>query len=880
MSNYRLERLLGAGGMGSVHLARDLSLDRPVAIKFIAPEKAGDAAARRRLVREARAAAALEHPNICGVLEVIDEPGGRACIVMQYVEGQTLAELLREGPLEVRLALSLAADLASALAAAHRRGIIHRDLKPQNVIVTPERRAKLLDFGLARHADLRAVPDGTTTTNLTAPGAIAGTPPYMSPEQARQLPVDARSDLFALGAVLFECLTGVRAFTGSTTLDELSQVLHHEPPPVSALRAGLTTQHDELCRRLLAKHPDDRFQSAEEVLGALRVLLPESAHAHPAVGDGAPWSGATTRGAARLSDSALAMAGFRPFRARRAALVAVAMLTLPIAAAAFAGFPSWWRTPAPRSPAIVIGVLPFGHETGNADDELLAAGLPAALGSRLESLPMLRVLPLAQTREAVREGADPAAVARSLGAAFVVDGALARSNGVVEVRPGLVGPDGRRRTLGPYVAAGNPLDLHRRIAEGIAAALGAEGVAGTSGEAAASPTRDADAFMYYSQARLFLERTDVPGNADHAISLFRRAIERDRQFALAHAGLAEAYWQQFRETRNPEWTGRALAANLDALRIDPNQAEVRLSLGVMYSGQGRHDDAVAEANKVLELQPENDDAHRLLSDIHIARSEWDAAAEAAQRAIALRPSYWRNHNQLAQTYYRAGRLEDAERAYRRLIELQPDSARGYQGLGTVLQAAGRNDEALEKYEEAISIRPSAFTLSNVGTLYFWRGNYEKAAEVYEKAVALNPNTPSFHGNLGDAYARLGLAARAAEAYRRAAGQAEKLLAVNENDAAQLAALARYRAKLGERTAAGAAIARALAARPADRQVLYTAAIVHALAGDRRAACDVLGRALENGASTEEIRRADELRPLKGCAAYERVMGDRRNTQEE
>ena len=271
LSNYRLDRLLGTGGMGSVYLARDLALDRDVAIKFISAEKAADATARHRLVREARAAAALEHPNICAVHEVIVEPDGRAAIVMQYIEGETLADTLRRGPLDVRLAISVATDVANALMAAHRRGIIHRDIKPQNIILTPEKQAKLLDFGVAHQHEVAA--QGTdTTTLLTTPGIIVGTPAYMSPEQAQQLAIDGRSDLFSLGAVLFECVTGKRAFTGHSSIDVLGAVLHQETPPVSSLRPELTAQHDEVVRRLLAKHPDDRFKSADELLGALRLL--------------------------------------------------------------------------------------------------------------------------------------------------------------------------------------------------------------------------------------------------------------------------------------------------------------------------------------------------------------------------------------------------------------------------------------------------------------------------------------------------------------------------------------------------------------------------------------------------------------------------------
>ncbi len=278
LSNYRLERLLGTGGMGSVYLARDMALDRLVAIKFITPDKAADPSARKRLLREARAAASLEHPNICGVYEVIDEPDGRGCIVMQYVPGETLAETLKRGALDVRFAMTMARDLTSALALAHQHGIVHRDLKPHNIVITPEQHAKLLDFGLARQNDSAFANAASveTTTALTSPGVVVGTPAYMSPEQVRQLPIDGRSDLFSLGAVLHECLTGQRAFDALTPLELAGQILHCDPPDVSSLRPELTVQHDALCRRLLAKDPEDRFQSAEELLGALRVFTPDS----------------------------------------------------------------------------------------------------------------------------------------------------------------------------------------------------------------------------------------------------------------------------------------------------------------------------------------------------------------------------------------------------------------------------------------------------------------------------------------------------------------------------------------------------------------------------------------------------------------------------
>jgi tetratricopeptide (TPR) repeat protein len=878
LSNYRLERLLGQGGMGAVYLARDLALDRPVAIKFIAPDRAADPVARQRLLREARAAAALDHPNICVIHEVSDEPGGRACIVMQYVEGETLASRLRSGPLEVRLALAIAADLASALSLAHDHHIIHRDIKPQNIVLTRDNHAKLLDFGLALQGSAVGRDDETTAAILTTPGALAGTPAYMSPEQAQGLVLDGRSDLFSLGCVLFECLTGRRPFTGSTSFETAHNILTVDPPDPSSLRAELSEQQDELCRRLLAKHRDDRFQSAEELLGALRLSTSGSYSPRPAVG---------RPGESLAADAA---ATIRP-QARRTVQPAMLAVVgaLVAAAAALAGWVAWQADAPQPAEGTVIAILPVRNDTGDAANDPVAAGMTAALRKRLGAIRGLHLAPSEETHEAIREQdtravkagrngsalPDPAAVARELGAAFAVEGSLIGSAPRFEVETAVVEADGARYPVARLTGSRSIFDLHRQTADALVATLAQRGLVSDADLPITPPTANADAFAEYSQARVFLERPDVSGNLQHAITLLQGAIAKDPGFALAHAGLADAYWAQFQETQDPAWTSKAMAANIDALRIDPNQPEVRMSLARAYREQGEHEKAVEEIGRVMAVQPQNDGAHRALADILATRADWEAAVNEARQAIAIRPSYWRNHHQLGLVYFRAGKYAEATDAFTRVVQLQPDSARGYQSLGTALQAAGRNDEALKQYERANAISPSARSYSNVGTLYFWRGDYARAAEAYEKAVALLPNDPELFANLGDARAQLRQSSGAVEAYRTAADQVSRLLAVSPNDPHRLAALALYRAKLGERAAAQQTIRKAVSISPADGQVLYAAALVHSLLGDMSEACRVLTSAVAEGASSEEIRHAHELRALKGCAAYDSAMEGQR-----
>ena len=272
LGRYRLGRLLGRGGMGEVYLAHDQQLDRDVAIKFVAgsiPEQAA-----RRVLREARAAAVLDHPCICTVYETGQTADGRPFIVMQYAEGEPLADALARGPLPVDQALSLCASIARALGVAHRRGLVHRDLKPSNVVITPDGSPRLLDFGIARRVvqPEGAADQATMESGVTAVGTIVGTPAYMSPEQIQQRPIDGRSDLFSLGAVLYESLTGRRAFEGPSPFETLSNVLHVEPPAPSSFRAGLDDRHDEVCRRLMAKDPANRYASAAEAADAIAAI--------------------------------------------------------------------------------------------------------------------------------------------------------------------------------------------------------------------------------------------------------------------------------------------------------------------------------------------------------------------------------------------------------------------------------------------------------------------------------------------------------------------------------------------------------------------------------------------------------------------------------
>jgi eukaryotic-like serine/threonine-protein kinase len=838
---YAIQGPLGSGGMGRVWRARDTRLAREVAIKQLSDPSLTTEAARRRVLQEGRAAAGLSHPNIAAIFDVLDTADGPA-IVMEYVPGESLARHLERGAMPAAQALDIAQQIVEGLREAHQRGIIHRDLKPANIQITPDGKAKILDFGIARisttDADRASAP---TITSHTDARRLVGTPGYMSPEQLGGGRGDERTDIYAVGVLLYEMLTGRRPFPAGDLLGSAMAVLRGDLKPVGELVPATPPLVSALVARAMAREPGDRFQSAGELAAELKRVQVAMAAA-PSPASAAPLH--TTR------------------RYRTAAALAAASLVL-----AAIGW-GWATRDEPVIPATgsVFAVLPF--TTPEADNAPIAVGLTEGVANRLSSLQSIRVLPVDDARTAARNRTAGAA-AKALGAEFVVAGELRRSGQALDVDVSLVHFDGTRREVGRYTGnLAQTFDLHQRIAQGVIAQLAAANVVARATAPSPPPTANQEAFADYAQARSFLERSDVPANVDHAIRLFKSAIAKDDRFALAHAGLGQAYWAKYRLTDVPIWTTSATASILDALRIDDRQPEVRMSLAVMYQGLGRPKEAEQEVRRVLDMQPWNDDAHRLMAGLYIDRGQWDAALEPLRVAINLRPNYWRNHSELGFAHYRAGRHEEAVKAYTRVVDLQPDSALGFHMLGTVHQSAGRLEEALRNYEKANAIRPRSLTYSNVGTIHFWRGDYARAAEAYAHVVKLSPDTPSFHANLGDALQKLGRRQDAQASYRTAVEKARQQLAVNEKDSANLSRLALYLAKLQDRAGADATIAQALALNQEDGQVLYTAAMVDALAGRTAPACEKLTRALARGASPEFARRADELRALEGCAAYD------------
>ena len=856
---YRILEKLGSGGMGDVYLAEDTRLKRKVALKSLSETWLQRSGARERLLREARAAAILNHPNIAAIHDIV-EAGDRAHIVMEYVEGESLSRRLSRGRLSAEDATAIAIQLCDAMAAAHAQGIIHRDLKPGNVSLTRDGKVKVLDFGLATSppglAEAHAVSSSDTTPSDSE--RLLGTPAYMAPEQLRRRPVDERTDVYGVGVMLYELLTGRRPFGGEGVVELGMAILNEATPTATQAEPSVPAGLSAIVARAMAREPSERFQSALEMREALRRLPPSLSDA-PTLSAAFPWDARTAR--------TLASVRSRPVVA-----------TLGVAGAAILGLVAykWLRPPSQAAPSAekppVVAVLPLANVGGTPEDDYLGVGVADTLITHLAGLPGVTVVSRAATQDYRGRLPDTRRLARDLGLTYVVSGGVQRAGERLRVTLNLVRPDDSVAWGQEYEGAiENIFRLQSEVAAGLSAALRVTLTPAERSRLTRPPTSDAVAFADYSRARSLLERPDVEGNLDKAVALFEAATRTDPRFALAHAGLGEACWVLYEETRDPRWPPKALAATTEALRLDPDLPAVRVSLAIIYQGTGKLQEAAEELRRVLTLQPGNDDAHRLLGDILGEQGQIEEGIAELRAALALRPGYWRNQSFLGYALLKSGRYSEAAAAYRRVTELQPDNPRGFQMLGTAHQLAGDYPQALAQYERSLELGGDSKSHTNIGTIHYAQGRYAEAATAFARAAGLEPASALAQRNLGDAYAKLGEAGKARTAYEQAVKLSEEQLEVNPMDANRLAWLAVYEAKLGRHALAARDCARALALEASDGEVHFASAVVHALAGRTSDALASLEQALDRGYSASLAREDDDLVTIRDTRQFRRLL---------
>jgi tetratricopeptide (TPR) repeat protein/tRNA A-37 threonylcarbamoyl transferase component Bud32 len=843
---YTIVEEVGAGGMGHVYKAIDRNLGKTVALKLVRPAAAGQGLARERFRRELALAQAVTHPNVCRVHD-LGEMEGALYISMEFVEGQTLDDLIQSvGHLSAKQTVAFGRQICAGLQAIHERGIVHRDLKPGNVMVDRSGHPILMDFGLAYHQG---------GDRLTGAGSVLGTLAYLSPEQARGRTTDHRSDLYGVGLILFEMLTGRHPPGDESSVPLALREADERCPAPSRLVSDIPAALDAIVLRCLERDPERRFPSAADLETAL--------------GGAAAGLSSSSASAPRHRSRPLRLV--RTSRARSVAAAAACVLALAAL---------WlWRTrtptpPPPASPRPIIAVLPLDSVSKDPADDYLGVGMADSLLTHLAALPAVTVVSRSATRE--QRGRPTRAVARDLGATYLVNGGVQRADHRIRVTLNLVRPDDSVAWGKEYEGTIDDLfAIHRKAAEGLSDALQLTLTQADRERLARAPTTDAEAFAEYSRARALLERPDVPGNVDRAVEGFNAAINRDPRFALAHAGLGEAYWARYRETKDELWPAKAMVAISEALRLDPDQAQVRMALAEMYKATGRVSSAVEELGRATALRPQDDEAHLALATILAEQGRWEDSIREARTAIDLRPNYGQNHAVLGYAYFKKGDYKNAIVAYRRATELQPDNHRVFQMLGAAYQFDGDNTRAIANYERSNSIRPDPKAFGNIGGIYYAQGRYREAAQALEDSVRLDPNSAKQLRYLGDTYRQLGERTKARACYARAVAVSESLLRVNPADAQALSLLALSEAKLGRSAEAKRHLAEAAALAPQDPDVLYRKAVVHILSGEAAESMAALEAALKHGFSPSLARNDSDLTPLRTLPAYKILLPDRR-----
>jgi serine/threonine-protein kinase len=701
---YEIRSSLGAGGMGEVYRAHDPRLGREVALKILPPGVAARPDRLARFEREARAVAALSHPNIV-TIHSIEEADGLRFLTMELVEGESLDRLLARGPLSVERVFAIALPLSEALVAAHGKGIVHRDLKPGNVMTTPDGRVKVLDFGLAKLAapaeDPR--PDAATRTAgapLTMAGQVMGTVPYMAPEQLRGVDVDERADLFAFGVILYELLAGRRPFDGGSSPDLISAILRDEPPPIRAARPDAPALLERIVGRCLEKEPGARFPSASELRDELRLAAREpsrSPAARAASSAGVPAPGG------RLPARWLVPAG----------LVLAAGI-------AFIGTRAWIAARPPSGPSArvasaSIAVLPFADLSPNRDQEYFAEGISEELLGVLAKLEGVHVAARTSAFSFKGKEVQIPEVGRQLHVEHVLEGSVRLAGDRYRITAQLVkASDGFRVWSQTYDLALNDVfsvqdSIARAVVRELRVALrgprGAgsapAGIASEVATAAAGRGTNAEAYRLYLQGDFFYDRFNEPDMAK-AIDLLSRAVELDPENALAWAGLSRAHMAQASWGWAPsaeEGFARARAAAERSLHLQPNLPEGHVALGWVSLWHDWHW-AVAERSyrRALALAPGNADVLHAAAGGLSALGKLDEAMALDRRAVELDPlSVSALRNQGAH-FYQAGRLEDAAAALTHAMELGPENGFLPYGLGLVRLAQKRPAEACSLFE--------------------------------------------------------------------------------------------------------------------------------------------------------------------------------------
>jgi serine/threonine protein kinase/tetratricopeptide (TPR) repeat protein len=740
LGRYEIRAKIGAGGMGEVYLVQDTKLDRKVALKILPAAVAANQERMRRFVQEAKAASALNHPNIITIYE-IEQIDSVNFIATEFIDGETLRERMRNAPMKLGEVLDVAIQTASALAAAHAVGIVHRDIKPENVMLRRDGIVKVLDFGLAKLTE-RPPPDSVDTEAPTravvntGPGVVMGTAVYMSPEQARGLQVDARTDIFSLGVLVYEMVAGRLPFEGSNTNEILASILSDkEHAPLARFARQVPAELERIVSKALRKEREQRYQTTKDLLLDLqslkqqldfeakleRSIPPETRDGHTTVSEPSPTASGQPSPTASITESLTS----RIKHHRRSLVIALAMLIVVVSSLTYLFYSA-----RPAGAIDSIAVLPLINASNDPNSEYLSDGITESIISNLSQLPQLKVMARSTVFHFKGKEIDPREVGRQLGVRAVMAGRLLQQGDHLVVRTELVNvADGTQLWGAEYDrklsdVLGLQQDISREISENLRLKLTGEEKKRLTGR----DTTNAEAYQFYLRGRYFWNKRTADGMTK-AIDQFQQAIDRDPNYALGYVGLVDCYGllEEYAGVPTSETLPKARAAADRALQIDDSLSEGHTSSAFVFQQMW----------------------------------QWAETEKEYKRAISLNPNYPTAHHWFSIYFRTKGQLDDSLREINRARELDPLSSVIGQNIAEIYLLKNDPNSAIGQCQRIIELDPNfPGAHDELGFAYLKQRRYEEAVVEFQKTVELSGGASRYQGDLGYCYAVIGRPAEA------------------------------------------------------------------------------------------------------------------------